>query len=163
MPNHFHLMVLVNDTCLGPGPPAPAPSQGFTQSETLRRSRTRTFNDSIGILLRTYTRAINKQYGMTGSLFRKETKAICINCQNTEYTTKIKNHVITAFPLELTEKLYPQRCFDYIHENPVKAHLVKNAIDWEFSSARDYAGLRNSHLVNIDVARDFVDVNSGLN
>ena len=153
MPNHFHLMVLVNDTS----------SQGFTQSETLTGAGTkiRTFNDSIGILLRTYTRAINKQYGMTGSLFRKETKAICINCPNTKYTTGIENHVITSFPLELTEKQYPQRCFDYIHENPVKAHLVKSTIDWEFSSARAYAGLRKGNLVNIEVAREYVDVDSG--
>ena len=153
MPNHFHLMVLVNETS----------SQGFTLSEALTgtKTKTRSFNDSIGILLRTYTRAINKQYGMTGSLFRKETKAICINCHNTEYTSKIESHVITAFPFELTEKQYPQSCFDYIHQNPVKANLVKSTIDWEFSSARDYVGLRNDALINKEVAREYVDIYSG--
>lgn len=29
---------------------------------------------------------------------------------------------------------------DYIHENPVKAGFVENAIDYPYSSARDYAG-----------------------
>ena len=150
MPNHFHIMVLVNETS----------SQGFTQSEALTKERT--FNDSIGIILRTYTRAINKQKGRTGSLFRKETKAICINCHNTEHTARIEDHVITSFPLELTEKQYPQTCFNYIHQNPVKANLVKSTIEWEYSSARDYAGLRNDHLINREVAREYVDVHSGL-
>jgi putative transposase len=43
---------------------------------------------------------------------------------------------------------YLQTCFRYIHNNPVKAALVEKETDWEFSSARDFAFLRNGTLIN---------------
>ena len=49
-------------------------------------------------------------------------------------------------------------CFNYIHQNPVKANLVKNEVDWEFSSAIDYFGLRNGKLINKEVVREYVEV-----
>ena len=163
MPNHFHLMVLVNEVELYQGFTQSEAlsinktnhSEGLTSSQTLTRSK-RTFNDSIGILLRSYTRAVNKQEGITGSLFRKETKAECINCFNHTKPSFIQSNIsITNL---LSEKQYPQVCFDYIHQNPVKAGLVKEAIDWEFSSAKDYAALRNGKLINKAVAEEFVDI-----
>jgi len=33
---------------------------------------------------------------------------------------------------------------------------VKNIIDWQFSSAKDYAGIRDGELVNKDVAYKYV-------
>ena len=39
-----------------------------------------------------------------------------------------------------------QSIIDYIHANPVRRGLVERAIDWEWSSARWYAGLRPVHL-----------------
>ena len=36
----------------------------------------------------------------------------------------------------------------YIHLNPVAAHLVSNPNDWEFSSCREYCGLRESSFVD---------------
>ncbi len=87
----------------------------------------RTFNQSIGILLRTDTRAINKQEGITGSLFRKEAKAVCLNYfKSSKSNFSLNNH--------LSEKQYPQICFNYIHKNPVMANLTKHTTDWEFSS-----------------------------
>ena len=50
--------------------------------------------------------------------------------------------------VSIPEKEYPQVCFDYIHGNPVKDGLVKLPEQWEFSSARDYAGVRNGKLIN---------------
>ncbi len=47
---------------------------------------------------------------------------------------------------------YPQACFNYIYNNPVKAKLVQHPEDWEFSSYRDYFGLRNGKLINKDRA-----------
>ena len=35
-----------------------------------------------------------------------------------------------------------ERMIDYIHLNPVRRGLVENAIDWQWSSARWYAGVR---------------------
>jgi len=145
MPNHFHLMIYVRKTRLS------IKSEGFTLSETLT---TRTFNHSIGILLRTYTRAINKQEKISGSLFRKETKAECVNCFNGITPSFIKNKInIVSF-----EKQYPQILFNYIHQNPVKARLAKEMIDWEFSSARDYYTGRKGKLINADLAKEYINV-----
>jgi putative transposase len=55
------------------------------------------------------------------------------------------------------EKEYPQVCFHYIHKNPVKAKLVKQETDWEFSSASDYAGIRNGKLINKEVAKQYFE------
>ncbi len=162
MPNHFHLMVLVNEVSI-------PNTQGFTLSETLNKNKPnfsegltssqtftpKTFNDSIGILLRTYTRAVNKQKGISGSLFRKETKAECINCFKSTKPSFIQSNILINN--HLPKKQYPQVCFDYIHQNPVKAGLVKNAADWEFSSAKDYAELRNGKLVNKKTTKQYVD------
>jgi putative transposase len=48
---------------------------------------------------------------------------------------------------------YPQTCFDYIHYNPVKAHLVVRPEDWEFSSFLDYKGEREGSFVNMERKR----------
>ncbi len=72
MPNHFHLMVLVNDV-----------TGSATQSRTsndINNSKTIDLNHSIGIMIASYTRAINKQRNMIGSLIRSKTKAECIDC-----------------------------------------------------------------------------------
>jgi putative transposase len=151
MPNHFHLMALVNEVSL----PLNALNEGFALSETLG---TRTLNQSIGIMLRSYTNAINKQRNTSGSLFRNSTKAECLNCLNgvtpSFYTTLYGTNIKVSNPLEE----YPQVCFEYIHNNPVKAGLVENVTDWEYSSARDYAGIRNGTLVNKKIAEKYIDI-----
>jgi len=151
MPNHFHLMVLVNYIELGIN------TKGFAQSEALGENK-RSLNFSIGLLLRTYTNAINKQEKRSGSLFRKETKAECINCSNGITPSFIVKNGITQVNIrqEFPEYQYPQVCFNYIHQNPVKAGMVKNATDWEFSSAKDYAGLRNGKLINKNIAKEYI-------
>ncbi len=151
MPNHFHLMALVNYEDL------PLDSEGFAQSEALAdiNSRRRTFNSSIGIMLRSYTNAINKQQKRTGALFRKNTKAECITCSDGITPSFFNTSSGTQINIIDPEKKYSEMCFHYIHQNPVKAGLVKKATDWEFSSARDYADLRNGSLVNKTVAKDY--------
>ena len=57
----------------------------------------------------------------------------------------------------LPENQYPQICLNYIHHNPVKAGLVSKDIDWEFSSARDYANLRSNGIVKKELAKTYVD------
>ena len=159
MPNHFHLMVYVhtfeidvrNINNLTPS----VSINSLTPSEAINNialeamnSKTRTFNDSIGLLLRTYTRAINNQEKRSGSLFRPHSKAVCISSP-TNFTSTYFN---TCFGVKLnvsfSEKEYPSVCFKYIHENPVNAKIVFKPEDWEFSSFRDYAGLRNGKLIN---------------
>jgi putative transposase len=61
MPNHFHFMVYVHRLSL-------EISEQVTESHQL--TKTRTLNDSISIMLRSYTRAIQKQENITGSIFQ---------------------------------------------------------------------------------------------
>jgi putative transposase len=160
MPNHFHLMVYVHTLEIEVSDPS---SDGFTQSEAVTnkldegaaKAKKRDFNNSIGLLLRSYTRAIQKQENSSGSLFRNPTHAECLTKPglttpsffNTPYGTVINRH--------LPEEEYPQVCFNYIHFNPVKARLVKQARDWEYSSYPDYCGMRNGKLVNKKRTEEF--------
>ena len=154
MPNHFHLMVLVNELDLG------VTIWGATSSRTPNnelidsKNKTISLNHSIGIILSSYTKAVNLQENTTGSLFRKRTKAECVNCPNGVTPSFIGNTINITNP----EKQYPQICFNYIHKNPTKAKLVTKDTDWEFSSAKDYAGLRNGKLVNINVAEEYINI-----
>ena len=139
MPNHFHLMILVKDAEIICG----------------EKSKKRTLNQSIGILLRSYTRVINAENELTGSLFRKRSKANVINSFK-DLQPNFWKSKIAIFNM-LPENQYPQVCFNYIHNNPVKAGLVEKNTDWEFSSARDYANLRNNGIVKKELARTYVD------
>jgi len=150
MPNHFHLMVYVKTLFNRENEDLPINEQP---------SKRRNFNQSIGIMLRSYTRAINKQENRTGSLFRKETKAECITCFKGLTPNFINTKYGTTINLEIPEKQYPQICFNYIHENPVKAGLVAEISDWEFSSASDFYGNRNGKLINKQRAKEFINFN----
>jgi len=167
MPNHFHFMVLVNheELPLDSLAKESEESVGLTEesvgvtpshTDTGHLVKLRTFNDSIGIMLRSYTRAINKQRNWSGKLFREATKAECVTCTDgitpSFYTTNSGTQINIIDP----EKQYPEICFHYIHQNPVVAKLVEKTTDWEFSSARDYAGLRNGKLVNKEIAKQYI-------
>jgi putative transposase len=135
MPNHFHLMVLVSEVELNVERYA---RLGVSQrhAESIKEPKLRTFNDSIGIMLMAYTKAINKQQKRSGKLFREQTKAECISCTNGVTPSFYTSEGIIKINTKNPELQYPQICFNYIHQNPVKAGLVQNAVDWEFSSAR---------------------------
>ncbi len=155
MSNHFHLMVLVNKTEFNSKELIHQMTNKYSEKSHQMNTKSRTFNNSIAIMIRSYTRAINKQENRTGSLFKPHTKAECINCFKSIKPSFVQSNILIHN--HLPQKQYPQVCFDYIHQNPVKANLVKNAIDWEFSSAKDYAGLRNGKLVDKMVAKEYVD------
>ena len=127
-------------------------------SATLSRTPTakqESFNKSIGIMLASYTRDINKQDNLIGSLFRDKTKAECLT--KTEGNTPFFFNTVhgTKINVQIPEKEYHQVCFNYIHNNPVKANLADHPEDWEFSSYRDYCGLRNGKLINTTRAEEF--------
>jgi putative transposase len=115
MPNHFHFLLT-----------------------TLKQLKPQALNQSIGITLRSYTRAINKRFDRIGSLFQQKTKAKCIYSSDDWQSSDELSHALT--------------CFHYIHQNPIKAGLVQKIGEWEFSSYRDYAGLRNGTLPNKKLA-----------
>ena len=87
---------------------------------------------SLKILLSSYTKAINIQNKTSGSLFQQHTKAKYLSYES-KYDTD-----------------YGLICFNYIHQNPFIAGLVKKIEDWEFSSFRDFIGLCNGTLCNMD-------------
>lgn len=107
-------------------------SDDFEPSDDYKKSKD--LSHGIAILLRSYTRAIHKQENITGSLFQQKTKAQELN----KDTGNGINH--------------PAICMHYIHQNPLRAGLVSRMEDWEFSSFRDYASLRNGTLCNKETA-----------
>jgi putative transposase len=80
-----------------------------------------------------YTKAINRRYNRVGSLFQGRFQAI-----------KVDNEA------------YLHNLVQYIHLNPVKAQIVDNPEDWEFSSYREYAGLREGTLPDTEPIREFL-------
>jgi REP element-mobilizing transposase RayT len=89
--NHFHLMVRINDC----------------QSSKDWQSSSRAFSN----LFSTYTKAINKAYQRTGSLFEKPFKR-----------------------KPITNERYYKALVAYIHQNPQIHGLIDDFRDWPFSS-----------------------------
>lgn len=87
----------------------------------------------IGSLQSSYTQSINKQQQLKGALFQQGAKA-----------KKLNEHAIT--------------CFHYIHQNPVRAKLCEQPQDWEYSSFRDYLGLRSEAYINKEMAYGLLKV-----
>ncbi|GLR18625.1 hypothetical protein [Portibacter lacus] len=107
-----------------------------------------TLNHAIGILLRSYTRKVNLELNESGSLFRSHCKAK--DGWIDDFITIDGKH---KSKFEFGND-YVFQCFSYIHENPVKAGLVKTAVDWEYSSAKAYNGFRNNSIVNIELGKE---------
>ncbi|KAA9332467.1 hypothetical protein F0P96_13430 [Hymenobacter busanensis] len=112
MPNHFHLLVQVREAA------------------DLARCST-----DLRLLLSSYTRAIQKEQGRTGSLFQQHTKA-----------------------KELSTEQYAFMCFCYIHQNPLRAGLIRDISQWVWSSYPDYAGLRGGTLCHKELATALLDL-----
>jgi putative transposase len=164
MPNHFHLMVYVhtldvvinNESLTTDESKTLIKSDSLTLSETItKKLKVRNLNDSIGLMLRSYTRAINKQENRTGSLFKPHTKSVCLTISEIFSPLYLNTGFGTEIILQNNNKGYPQICFNYIHANPVSAKLVKAPVDWKFSSFRDYWGLGDDKLINKKRAEEF--------
>jgi len=97
----------------------------------------------LSILLRSYTRAINNQNNRSGALFRPKTKA------KQDHNDFIINNLGRSC---LIANDYEQTCFNYIHQNPVKAGLVQREIDWAYSSAREYTYKKAKGLCNKELS-----------
>ena len=108
------------------------------------------FSENLCIMLSCYARAINKQEKRTGSLFQQHSK---LKPLNDIFYGKISN------PSKIAYDYY---CFHYIHNNPVRANLVNNKEDWEFSSYKDYYGLRTGNLINKELALKIISLEDEL-
>ena len=141
MPNHFHLLIVPKE-------------KGLELSKAIKPSKSgeniyqQNLSHQIGVMISGYTKAINKRYNRSGSLFRGKTKAkdgfiddlITIDGKRRNLFFRLTND-------------YAIRCFHYIHDNPSAAKLCELPEQWEFSSARDYKGIRNGTLCNQILAK----------
>ena len=96
------------------------------------------FSKALKDALGAYAKGINKQENRTGSLFTHNTttKALYDTIRNVEYSSI---------------------CFNYIHQNPLKAkNLVKKLDDWPYSSFHEFMGTYRNGLCNISVAKEVI-------
>lgn len=173
MPNHFHLMISVkqveieiSEDIIDPMNPSHRinnqdgsvthPMNSSHRMSSKEPAIYRSLNDSIAIMLRSYTRAINKQHQNHGSLFEQHTKALCLTEPQGVSPAYFNSHFGTMGNLDLPEMNYLNICFDYIHLNPVSAKLVAEPEDWEFSSYRDYFCGRKGKFINRELAKELV-------
>lgn len=148
MPNHFHLMMAVSVQDQNEQATLSPNDRVSVFKDNNSPAHYKKLNNSIATMLSSYTRAINIQQKRTGSLFREGTKAVelgSIESEKMKYQKCIANTAGIARNLD-EEQL--QTCFRYIHENPIKAGLTKQIVDWDFSSAPDIIGIRRGALIN---------------
>lgn len=97
MPNHYHFL-LRQDSDI--------PISKFVQS-----------------IFNSYTKAINKMYNRSGTLFENKYKSIHVSKEN-----------------------YLLHLCRYIHRNPLEAKLVNNLSDWKYSNYPEWIGIRKGKL-----------------
>ncbi len=131
MPNHFHFLLRANHN-------------GLKERNSFGGKSMQELAYRIGILLSSYSQAINKQNKTTGSLFQQKTKA------------KILYEADNGSGIS-----YFEQCFHYIHQNPMVARIVKNLPDWPYSSYPDYTGLRNGSLCAKEIFYALTGLNLG--
>jgi len=122
LPNHFHFLLVAN-------------SEGVKLINEKHRNETQILSKNIGIVLSSYTQAINKQKQRKGNLFAHRTIAKALN---------------------LHDNRYIDTCFNYIHQNPCNSGIVTDPAEWKYSSYRDFLELRNESIVNISLATEMI-------
>ena len=116
MPNHFHFIIMATKNSIHERPSfGGKPMQEFAYR--------------IGILLSSYSQAINMQNKTTGSLFQQKTKA-----------------KILAEKIDDKYESYFVNCLNYLDRNPLQSGIVNNLKEWQYSSYPDYSGSRNGSL-----------------
>ncbi|MEP5363769.1 MAG: transposase [Reichenbachiella sp.] len=91
------------------------------------------YGNALKIMLSSYTRGINVQEGRTGSLFQQHTKK------------KVATN-------------YGFVCFHYIHQNPIRAGLVRKMEDWPYSSFNSYFKELSDAICNHSLAYELLDL-----
>ncbi len=125
MPNHFHFLIHAN------GNSTPITKAGALEMQLVSAA----FKNQLS----SFSKAFNKMYGRTGSLFVQNTA-----CRDVSF---YRDNINYGFV-----------CFNYIHQNPLKAGIVAKAEDWTFSSFRDYIGIRSGSLCNQSKAYELLDL-----
>jgi putative transposase len=102
------------------------------ESLMLGSVRSTRLSNAFRLLLSGYAQDFNSWNNRKGSLFRQKTKAKDLT--------------------EVDDPEYFTSCFDYIHQNPVDAGLVKHAADWTYSSLQDFLLIRAGTLCDQEQA-----------
>jgi len=121
MPNHFHFLVQATADTVILVKETPIKINAFTEG--------------IRLMLSSYTKAIQKQEGITGNLFQQKTKNKCVD----DYLSTV---------------------FHYFHQHPFKARLVHSLEDWRWSSLQEYLEHDSSGLCNQEIAYAYLDIKS---
>ena len=108
MPNHYHFLL----------------RQDGDQSAGLLPQR----------LFNSYTKAYNKRYDQSGTLFEGRYQAKEVGNEN-----------------------YLLHLCRYIHANPVKDALVSDLVDWEYSNYLEWIGERQGKLFDRDFVKEYFD------
>ncbi len=101
MPNHYHLLV--------------------------RQDSEYSIATFIQRLFNSYSKAINKKYNRSGTLFEGKYNSILVDEEN-----------------------YLLHLCRYIHRNPLEANLVERVEDWKYSNYPEYLGNRKGTLFDMD-------------
>jgi REP element-mobilizing transposase RayT len=126
MPNHYHFLILTNDESV--------------KEKTLGSIKIQYLSNGFRLLQSTYSHAINKRFGWSGSMFRQRYKSKYID------TGK--------------DGKYLNTCFNYIHQNPVAAGLVHSIEDWKYSSFKTYLLGHDDELTEQTTGRKFLEIDN---
>ncbi|MBB4079725.1 putative transposase [Lewinella aquimaris] len=141
MPDHFHLQLI------------PKPEGCELATVGTSAGNHQVIHARFRTILSSYTRAFNNEHGRRGSLFRAGTK------YKPAYADFLPENWEMREDDPFTRYIpYVRICFEYIHQNPVRARLVHAPEHWAFSSAKDYAGLREGSLCNYVLAEKLIGV-----
>jgi REP element-mobilizing transposase RayT len=105
MPNHYHFL--------------------------FRQNSDTTISSFIQAVFNLYSKAFNRKYCHSGTLFERSFQAILVN--QTEYLLHLCR---------------------YIHRNPLDAGMVKHPAEWEFSNYLEWVKKRTGKLVDMEFVRD---------
>lgn len=86
----------------------------------------------ISVMFNSYVQKVNQIRGRKGPLFDKRFKHVLVDRE--EYLVHLCR---------------------YIHLNPVKAGLVENPDDWQFSNYVDWIGKREGELIDLEFIRTY--------
>jgi putative transposase len=87
---------------------------------------------NLGLVLSSYTKAINKRYSRHGSLFQAHTKA-----------------------KEIIDEQYLITLISYIHQNPLRSKLVSQLTEWKYSSYKDICVSNTESMISIGFYRQY--------
>ena len=133
MPNHFHVLLRINDESLV------VEEREYPRLYAFHRATA--LSEGFRTLLSSYTQGVNRQQARCGSLFQ----------QNTRFKATGDGDI----------ESYAFWCLHYIHMNPVRAGLVSHPARWKWSSYNEYFEPVDAPICNVDRGREclHLDIN----